>query len=343
MGLALASAVWLILQANDAGAAPIPLTNPAPIVVATPWPATLPCPRPRSFWFSETLGEVSWSTADGRATYALSGATLRDKKRLPAGFSAARPTRLAIPAVGAKLPGTVGGVECPAGAEIMWGPCTSGICQVSATYSGRRVTKTMRPTRHWTAEIPGSPYEDAAPDAHWTRFHRDVGEKKDGDPAAARTSIRFTRAFAVELRDLLADACPPRRCTALVADARKALTAYLRDPSPAHTDAAQRNVDNWNYVWSWKATAAGVALRLSCDDLYESRDLLCDLALDLPGDLTLVYESYDRKVFLFAANDGEHAHPLGRISGDAEGDSGPPVATIDGRLLALDEAGRPPS
>jgi len=200
-----------------------------------------------------------------------------------------------------------------------------------------------RPTRRWTHEIPGSPYEDTAPDAHWTRFHRDVGEKKDGDPTAARASIRFTRAFAVELRDLLADACPPRRCASPVDDARKALTGYLRDPSPTHGDAAQHEVDNWNYVWSWKATAGGVALRLSCDDLYESRDLLCELALDLPGDLTLVYESYERRVFLYAARDDEHAHPLGRISGDVEGDSGPPVASIDGQLLALDEAGRPPS
>src|SRR5204863_6329897 len=148
---------------------------------------------------------------------------------------------------------------------------------------------------------------------------------------------------AIELRDLIANACRSRRCTAPVDDAGKALTAYLRDRSPAYADAAQREVDNWNYVWSWKATAGGVALRLSCDDLYESRDLLCDLALDLPGDLTLVYESYERTVSLYAASDAEHAHPLGRIWGDVEGFSGPPVVTIDGRLLALDEAGRPPS
>jgi len=146
--------------------------------------------------------------------------------------------------------------------------------------------------------------------------------------------MRFSRAFAIELRDLLAGACGRRRCSAPARDAAAALTAYLRDPAPVHGDASHREVDHWNYVWSWTATGGGVTLRLSCDDLYESRDLLCDITLDLPGDLKLVYRTMDRAADLYTGADPTDRPPLGRIV-DMSPERGPPRVSIDGRFLQL--------
>jgi hypothetical protein len=203
----------------------------------------------------------------------------------------------------------------------------------SATFRGHPLPKSKQRTRRWTDPIPGSPWADAAPDAHWTRFHRDVGEKEEGDPAATREALRFSRAFAIELRDVLSAACAGRRCAAPAAEAARTLAAYLRDPSPAYANGARHAPDNWNYVWSWTATGGGVTLRVSCDDMLESPELLCDLGIDLPGDLTLVYATFHRDVTLYAATDRTSAHPLGRICDAAEGAPGPPTIFIDGKLL----------
>jgi hypothetical protein len=165
---------------------------------------------------------------------------------------------------------------------------------------------------------------------------RDVARKKEGDPMATRESMRFTRAFAVELRDALAAACGPRRCARPARDADGALAAHPRDPSPVYANAAQRRIDNWNYEWTWTATGGGVSLRLSCDDMTESRDLLCDLALDLPGEITLEYGTFHRWVELYAAGDPEHKNRLGAIA-NVSPDRGPPLISIEGRLLALTE------
>jgi len=337
VGLALGLVGWLLVQVDAATAPPAPAAEPAPVVVTTPWPAELPCAHPSKFWFNESFGTVTWSSADGGETHSLAGSTVRDRKRVPRGFPTGRLTRLTIPGNGAKLPHLIGGLDCRRDSDdIMWGPCTDGICQVSVTYPGRPLSKVKQRTRHWTDEIPGSPWADTAPDVHWNRFLRDIGRKETSDPDAARESMRFTRAFVRELRDLLAVACRRRRCAQPARDADAALAAYLRDPSPIHANAAQHEADHWNYVWKWTATGGGVTLRLSCDDMTESRSELCDLTLDLPGDLTLNYGTFEQRIEIYAATDREYKNRIGCIA-DVSPDRGPPRISIEGRLLELGE------
>jgi hypothetical protein len=339
VGLVFGAAVWVLLQVGAPSVAP-PAAAGFPSVIETPWPAVLPCAHPRSIWFDGTGDPLVWASADGgdRRSYAVP----ESKKEWPLSrdFPTGHLTRLSLPHVGSDLSATFGGVGCPGGADVTWGPSVDGIASVSATYRARPLPKSRERTRHWTDEIPGSPWADIAPDVHWTRFLRDVARKKAGDPTAIRESMRFTRAFAGELRDVLAAACGPRRCAEPARDADGALAAYLRDPSPAYANAAQRRVDNWNYEWTWTATGGGVSLRLSCDDMTESRDLLCDLALDLPGEIILEYGTFHRWVELYAAGDREHRNRLGAIA-DVSPDRGPGLIAIDGRLLALSETPAP--
>jgi hypothetical protein len=77
-----------------------------------------------------------------------------------------------------------------------------------------------------------------------------------------------------------------------------------------------------------------VSLRLSCDDLVESRDLLCDISVDLPGDLTLLYGRMDRTAELYPKDGPRNQDPVGRI-GDVSPDRGPPRVSIEGRFLEL--------
>jgi hypothetical protein len=335
VGLVFGAAVWVLLQV-DAASAPPPATGGPAVIVETPWPAVLPCAHPRSVWFDRVDGPLAWSSADGGDTRSFAASKSRKEWRVAHDFPTGHLTRLSGPDLGPNLAAPFAGVACPGGADVTWGPSTNGIATVSATYPGRPVPRSRERTRHWTDEIPGSPWADTAADVHWTRFLRDVAHKKDGDPAAAREAMRFTRAFVIEVRDALAAACGPRRCDEPARDAGRALAAYLRDPSPAHANAAQRRVDNWNYEWTWTATGGGTSLRLSCDNMTESPDLLCDLALDLPGEITLQYGTFHRWVELYAAADSAHEHRLGTIA-DVSPDRGPPLISIEGRLLALSE------
>jgi hypothetical protein len=333
---------WVLAEV-DAGSAPAPSppASGAPVVVQTPWPAELPCAQPRALWFDARLeGTVVWSSADGAETRSFLAAKSSVERRAPRGFPAGRLTRLAGVALGDDGSGTIVGVGCPGGTEITWGPCPGGACVVGASYLGHPLPKMREPTRYWTDEIPGSPWADTAPDVHWTRFFREVGRREDGDPAAARAELRLAQGFVIELRDRLANACGARRCSRLVRDTQAKLAAYLRDRAPTLTAPSRREVDHWNYVWSWTATGGGVPLALSCDDMTESRDLLCDLKLDL-GEVNLQYGTFHRDVELYAATDKEHRHPLGRILDSAvrvgETDRERSTIDIEGRLLNLQE------
>lgn len=334
MLVAVATAVSLLAQVDAAsGPPPAPVAAP-PGALTTPWPAELPCARPRTIWFDDRFaGTVAWSSADGAETRSFATAKSRTEQRLPRHFPFGRLTRLAGAGTEADLKGHPVGLECGASAGIMWGPCGQGACAVSVTYLAQALPRAKQRTRHWTDEIPGSPWGDIAPDLHWTRFIRDIS-RKGRTPATVRETMRFSRAFAIELRDLLAGACGRRRCAEAARDAAAALTAYVRDPAPVHGNADQHRVDNWNYVWSWTATGGGVVLRLSCDDLYESRDLLCDLTVDLPGGLKLVYSTMDRTADLYTASGPENRDPVGRIA-DVSPDRGPPRVAIDGQFLQL--------
>lgn len=333
MLVAVATAVSLLAQV-DAASAPPSAPVAAPAAVTTPWPVELPCPHPLTVWFDKRFdGTLVWSSADGGETRSFAAAKAEAEHRLPRDFPLGRLTHLTGAGVAADLKGYPAGVACRANAGIMWGPCVEGACALSVSYLAQALPKEKQRTRHWTDEIPGSPWADIAPDLHWTRFIRDIS-RKGSNPATVRETMRFSRAFAIELRDLLAGACGRRRCSAIARDAEAALAAYLRDPAPVHENAAQHRVDHWNYVWSWTATGGGVALRLSCDDLMESRDLLCDLALDLPGDLKLVYSTMDRAVDLYTATGPKNQDPVGHIA-DVSPDRGPPRVSIDGRFLQL--------
>jgi hypothetical protein len=333
--VAVVTAVSLFAQADTATVPPASPAAAAPAAVTTPWPTELPCPRPRALWFNDKFdGTVVWSSDDGRETRSFTAAESSAEQRLPRDFPVGRLTRLAGGGVAADLKRDAVGVECRANAGISWGPCQGGACAVSVSYLAEVLPKAKQRTRRWTDEIPGSPWGDIAPEVHWTRFLRDVAQKEKADPARARAVMRFSRAFAIELRDLLAGACGRRRCAAPARDADKALGAYLRDPAPVHGNASEKEVDHWNYVWSWTATGGGVTLRLSCDDLVESRDLLCDLSVDLPGDLTLLYSTMDRTAELYPKAGPNDRDPVGRIA-DVSPDRGPPRVMIEGRFIEL--------
>jgi hypothetical protein len=222
--------------------------------------------------------------------------------------------------------------RCSNGGDISWGPCPGGICAVSVTYPGLAIERARLPTRYWIRPIPGSPWADTAPDVHWTRFLRDVAGKDRKPADAERDALRLTRALAVELRDTLANACRARRCAAPAHAVAGNLAAYLRDRSPSRTDVSAGRVDHWSYDWTWTATGGGVALRLSCTDMQESPETMCDIRVDLPGDLYVVYATFDRAISLRAAADKPSVNPLGRIV-ESETLSRKPAITVEGQLL----------
>ena len=327
--------------APPAAARPGATSPPAALAaatVATPWPAELPCARPRTLWAEAQWGNAfAWSSDDGgeAGSFALSNESR--KMRWPRALAAGQLTQLTSHAPHGDPLGSHFAAECANGADVRWGPCRGGACVVAATYPGSPLPRSKQRTRYWTDEIPGSPWEDAAPDVHWTRFHRDIGRRARGDAAAVRETLRFSRAFVVEMRELLANACRGRRCSALVHEADAKLATYLGDRSPVHSNPSARSVDHWTYEWSWTATGGGVPLAISCDDMEESRDLLCLLEVELTGSVRLAYATFLRDVDLRAAGDVNAAHPLGRI-GHSEID-GKAATLIEGRLLDLRKSG----
>jgi hypothetical protein len=190
-------------------------------------------------------------------------------------------------------------------------------------------------------------WEANYPEMHFSRFldlarpafHPPwIGDRTDRERQDAL--FRFANAVIMDMRDALHIACPGQRCAPLLVEADRLLSSFLRFGSRAFSYADQRpSGDNWNRWYGWRFAGKEARIDVACDDLLEEPEVMCLLAVELAGGLTLTYNpknSFGNRLDPadFALHrQGSNEQPLGTIVFERS-DTGAPRVALSGAVLA---------
>jgi hypothetical protein len=293
--------LWAASMSLDAAVPPqaspaasrTPTTLAAATVHTTPWPLVLPCAHPNRLWFARGVaGEIRWSSTDGAT--ARSFEAKGDERSLPLTrdfptgrldrvSGAAVPTVRASPAEHRRWMG----LWCANGGALAWEVCETSTCPLSVAYlAGPRPLATR--VDRWTRPHP-SPRRDDAQEKHGSLFLNQISDRKPADEARASMAARFSRDIAADFRDMLAFACPARRCGPLAEASDAAMRAFLRAKDAAVTPVAYRAWGQVNRDTVWTATGGGARFETGCSVVTEPSWVGCWLKVDLPGDVQAIY------------------------------------------------------
>jgi hypothetical protein len=282
----------------DAGAAQAP-TAPTP-ALHTPWPAVLPCARPRwALLPAHPHDDLVWAGRDPHLAITFPRSTDEARVRLAPRFPAGQLERLSSARAGA-TPARWIHLECALRpgdtaehASLEWTTSRAGLVEVSASYP---ISAVPRPRRIERWVEPSSPYDDETTTEGPSRFRAAIAGRGRTAAQLAEPSVRLARDLAADLRDVLRAACGRGRCASLIQATDAALATFIRAKAPtyARLDKDGTEVEPFGHGYKWTATGDGATVRISCGDHTNglTYQTLCAITVDLGAAGTISYDAF---------------------------------------------------
>jgi len=336
-------AVIILAVPTGTGAAPLPPPQPVARVAAaaavtpptnalvTPWPLAKPCARPRWLGIAgRREGTLFWSNASGSRQASFGQESPNDALPLPADLPPELFNRLWVSS--GPMPEAIY-VDCKPSDDgsdehaIEWSAIPQREkAEVTARYTiprmprGRRLARWLEPPKS-LALFPET--DKPAP------FLAQIGWGRGKAEDVSKPSIRFTRDFLADLRDLVALGCSNRRCASVLQSISGTILQATTDPNPTYErlDQETGQVEPLGHKYEWRMSTRAMQVRVGCLDFgADAHQLLCELTLTTSRREVIQFDAFHAEIKL--------VEPKGFI-GFAEIEGGRARVTISGAALAL--------
>jgi hypothetical protein len=209
----------------------------------------------------------------------------------------------------------------------------------------------LRQTQAWTRSRKGSApsWESAHPGVHFSRF-LDLARPSFHPPKVRdlpdrdwRINLfRFAAAMIADLREAVAAACPPGRCTPTLRETAQRLGRFVTEHPRDFTYTALPAAPGLGTWYGWQLGGGDLSFSVGCHDAPESPEVRCRLEVPLDEELRLSFaprpgsDDGAPELSLVADEDGRRVGEVGfeRTYGGA------PVVILGGRALARPPAAR---